>query len=235
MNAKHVAILGLVAIPCVFGSIAAGSALGAEYIYKVNGTKLGVGQSEEETLKAKTNQTMSSEVLGIKFEVVCKKVKLDAAEEPAIKGGIPGTSARNKFEFSECQASIGTQKCEGVTVEGGRLAGEIVTVVLPAAKAGELATKLSPSGTGASFAKIKTSGCGLEVTFQGTLALLDKPEKTEQSIGTLIAKTGSEEITEIQKSTGGKEKVGLTCSGVRATFGGENELALVSNDSWGFF
>jgi hypothetical protein len=235
MIAKRVFILGLVAIPFAFGSIVAGSALGAEYIYKVNKTTLGVGQKEEEALKAKTNQTMSSTFLGVKLEVVCKNAKLDAAEEPVIKGGVPGTSARDRFEFSECQANLSSAKCKEVTVEGGRLTGEIVTVVLPAAKAGELATKFSPSEN--SFAKIKLNCDSLlfEVTFAGTTAMLDTPEKIEQSVGTLIAKAGTEAITEVRKSNGGTEKVGLNCNGERATFEGESELALVSNHSWGVF
>ncbi len=65
--------------------------------------------------------------------------------------------------------------------------------------------------------------------------MLDSPEKAEQPVGDLIAKTGSEEITEVQKSNGSKESVGLKCNGARATFAGENELSLVSNDSWGVF
>jgi hypothetical protein len=235
MMAKRVFILGLVAIPFAFGSIAAGSALGAEYIYKVNKTPLGAGQDEEVALKAKTNQTMSSTVLGIKFEVVCKNAKLAAAEEPIIKGGIPGTSARDKFEFSECQANVGSDKCKEVTIEGSHLAGEIVTILQPTSKAGELATKFGSSGTGNSFAKVKINCYSLEVTFTGTIALLDTPEKTEQPIGSLVAKTGAEEITEVRKSNGSTEKVGLNCNGARATFEGESELSLVSKDNWGVF
>lgn len=233
MMAKRVFIIGLIAIPFAFGSIAAGSALGAEYIYKVNKTMLGAGQEEEEGIKSKTNQTISSTILGIKLEVVCKKAKLDAAEEPAIKGGIPGTSVRDRFEYSECESTIGSTKCKEVSVEGGSLTGEIVTVALPEAKAGELATKFSPS---LSFAKIKV-GCGfnIDVTCSGTIALLDTPEKTEQSVGTLIAKAGTEEITEVRKSGGGTEKVGLDCDEVRASFEGESELTLVSKHSWGVF
>ena len=235
MMAKRVFIIGLVTIPFAFGSIAAGSALGAEYIYKVNKTMLGTGQQEEEMLKSKTNQTISSTILGIKFEIVCKNAKLDAAEEPAIKGGTPGTSVRDKFEYSECE-STGSIKCKEVTVEGGSLTGEIVTVALPEAKAGELATKFSPSVSGNAFAKIKV-GCGfnIDLTCSGAIVLLDTPEKTEQSVGTLIAKAGTEEITEVRKSGGGTEKIGLDCDEVRASFEGESELALVSKHSWGVF
>jgi hypothetical protein len=236
MMTKRVFVIGLVAIPFAFGSIAAGSALGAEYIYKVNKTVLGAGQEEEEVIKSKTNQTISSTILGIKLEVVCKNAKLDAAEEPAIKGGIPGTSVRDRFEYSECESTIGSEKCKEVTVEGGSLTGEIVTVVLPEVKAGELATKFSPSGSGNSFAKIKV-GCGakITVTCSGKIALLDTPEKTEQSVGALVAKAGTEEITEVRKSGGGTEKVGLNCDEVRASFVGESELVLVSKHSWGVF
>ncbi len=226
MMTKRMLVLGLIAIPCAFGSIATGSALGAEYIYKVNKTTLGAGQDEVEALKAKTNQTISAKILGIKFEVVCKSVKLDAAEEPIIKGGMPGTSARNKFEFSGCEGPAGL-KC---TVEGGHLAGEIVTVALPASKAGELATKFTPSGA---FATVKCGEIKCEIT--GSIVMLDSPEKAEQPVGDLIAKTGTEEITEAQRSNGSKESVELKCNGARATFAGESELSLVSNDSWGVF
>lgn len=225
MMKKRVLVLGLIAIPCAFGLIATGSALGAEYIYKVNKTTLGTGQDQVEALKAKSNQAISGTVIGIKFEVICKSLKLDAAEEPVIKGGVPGTSARDKFEFSGCEGPSGL-KC---TVEGGHLAGEIVTVVLPASKAGELATKF----TGGTFATVKCAGVQFEIT--GSTAMLDSPEKAEQLVGTLIAKTGTEEITEVQKSNGSKESVGLKCNGARATFAGESELTLVSNSSWGVF
>jgi hypothetical protein len=225
MTTKRMLVLGLIAIPCALGSIPTGSALGAEYIYKVNKTTLGAGQDQVEALKAKTNQTISGTVLGIKVEVICKSLKLDAAEEPVIKGGVPGTSARDKFEFSGCEGSAGL-KC---TVEGGHLAGEIVTVVLPASKAGELATKF----TGGTFATVKCAGAQFEIT--GSTAMLDSPEKTEQPVGDLIAKTGAEEITEVQKSSGSKESVGLKCNGTRATFAGESELSLLGNGSWGVF
>lgn len=227
MKMRYVLILGLIMIPCASASVAAGSAYGAEYVYKANKTQLMVGQDEVETLKAKTNQTLAVSILGIKFEVICKNVKLDAAEEPIIKGGVPGTSARNRFEFSECSAD--GEKC---TVEGGQLAGEIVTVVLPASRAGELAIKLSPSGAG-NFATIKCGSIKCEIT--GTTVMLASPEKTEQLVGILIARTGSEEITEVQKSNGSKEIVGLKCNGARAGFAGESELALVSKVIWGVF
>jgi hypothetical protein len=230
MMTKRVLVLGLIALPCALASIATGSALGAEYIYKVNKTTLGAGHDEVEALKAKTSLTISSTILGIKFEVTCKSLKLDAAEEPVIKGGVPGTSARNKFEFSGCEGNIGGTKCEKVAVEGGHLAGEIVTVVLPASKAGDLATKFSPSGT---FATVKCGEFKCEIT--GSIAMLDSPEKAEQPVGDLIAKTGTEEITEVEKSNGSKESVRLKCSEARATFAGESELSLVSSDSWGVF
>lgn len=234
--AKRVLIAGPIAALCALGSIAAGSALGAEYVYRVSKAVLGVGQTQKVTLKAKTNQTLSSTILGIKFEVVCKKVKLNAAEEPVIKGGAPGTLAKDKFEFAECEATLGAERCKEATVEGSNLVGEIVTVVRPEAKAGELATKLSSAGTEGSFVTVKVAGCGsFSAKFTGSAAVLDIPEKAEQPVGTLAAKSGGEEITAVQKSNGTQEAVGLKCLGVKATFAGESELALVSNASWGVF
>jgi hypothetical protein len=236
---RRTLIIGLTLVATyAFGFATSVSAMGAEYTYKVNKANLLVGQAEEVTLQAKTSQTMSSSILGIKLEIVCKKLKLDGAEEPIIKGGIPGTSARDKFDFSECKAKLENLECREVTVEGGHLQGEIVTVVLPSTKAGELATKFSPSSSGTPFATIKLGNCGgssFTVKCEGTIVLLDTPEKTEQSIGTLVGKKGNEEITEVQKSTGAKEKVGLRCSGVLMTFEGESEMALVSKASWGIF
>lgn len=238
MKTKRTTLAGSIALACmVTSTMASSAAFGAEYTYRVEKANLGVGQARVETLKAKTNQTLSSTILGIKFEVVCKKLKLDAAEEPVIKGGIPGTSARNKLEFSECEAHLGSSNCGATTVEGGNLTGELVTVLLPATREGKLATRYTPSGgAGGTFAKVKMSGCGgLTVTFSGTVALLDTPEKTEQSVGTLAAKAGSEEIAEVRKSNGTKEQLALKCEGLKASFAGESELSLLSNENWGVF
>lgn len=219
------------------GSVAAASAQGAEYVYRVNKVQLGVGEARVVTLKAKTNQVISSSVDGFAAEVVCKKLKLDEAEEPVIKGGMPGTSTRDKFEFAECEGKVEGHRCEGVTVESNRLQSEIVTAVLPVAKAGQLATKFGPSNAETTFMTIKFKKCLLGLSFtvrcKGTVVMLNLPKGTEQQVGTLVA--GAEQVTEIQKSTGAKERVGLECEKVAASFVGESELELLSKAIWGVF
>jgi hypothetical protein len=231
---KRVTIIGLAfaaSCACCFAVVA--SAAGAEYIYKVNKAPLEVGKTKEVRAKAKTSQVMSGEFLGTKFRVTCKKLKLVAAEKPIIKGGVPGRSEKETFALEEC----GTTICEKVTVETGSLENEIVTVVQPATEAGKLAVKYKGSDGSNLFAKIKLTCLGVSFTVdcEGTVAWLDGPEKMEQRIGTLIGKAGAEEITEVEKSTGTKEKVGLKCEGKLATFEGESEIELVSEENWGIF
>lgn len=232
---KRVLTIGVTLV--ALGSFAAASAWGAEYVYRVNKVPLGVGEARVVTLKSKTNQVISSSVAGLKAEVVCNKLKLDEAEEPVIQGGKPGTSARDKLEFSECEGKVEGHRCEGVTVESNHLKSEIVTVVLPATKAGQLATKFGPSNPETTFMTIKFKNCVLGLSFtvkcEGTIVMLNLPKGTEQQVGTLVA--GTEQVTEIQKSTGVKEKVGLECEKRSASFVGESELELFSKVIWGVF
>lgn len=229
---KSTLTTGLVLI--AFGSAVA-PALGAEYVYRVNKATLGVGEAQAVALKAKTNQVISSSVDGFKAEVICKRLGLNEADEPVIRGGKPGTSARDRFEFAECEGKTEGHKCEGVTIENNLSAGEIVTVALPVGKAGQLATKFGSAGT--TFMTIKFNKCILGLSFsikcEGTVVMLNLPKGSEQQIGSLVA--GAEEVTEIQKSTGTKEKVGLKCENAVASFVGESELDLLSKAVWGVF
>ncbi|HWX87793.1 MAG TPA: hypothetical protein VNX67_06445 [Solirubrobacteraceae bacterium] len=232
---KRVTIIGL-AFAASWASCFAvvASAAGAEYIYKVNKASLETGKTKEVRAKAKTSQVMGGEFLGTKFRVICNKLKLVAAEKPVIKGGVPGRSEKERFAFEECETTICDKK---VTVEAGSLENEIVTVVQPATKAGKLAVEYKGTGGSNLFAKIQLTCIGILVTaeIQGTTVWLDSPEKMEQRIGTLIGKTGAEEITEVEKSAGTKEKVGLKCEGKPVTFEGESEIELVSEENWGIF
>jgi hypothetical protein len=209
------------------------SAAGAEYIYKVNKAPLETGITREVRAKAKTSQVISGEFAGTKFRITCKKLKLVAAEKPVIQGGVPGKSGKVTFVLEECGTSI----CEKPTVETGSLENEIVTVVRPATEAGKLAVKYKGSNGSNLFAKVKLTCLGISLTFycDGTVAWLDSPEKVEQRAGTLIGKVGTEEVTEVEKSTGAKEEVGLKCEGKPVTFEGETEIELVSEENWGIF
>lgn len=232
---KRVTIIGL-AFAASWASCFAvvASTAGAEYIYRVNKAPLEIGKTQEVRAKAKTVQVMRGELFGGKFQITCNKLKLVAAEKPIIKGGVPGRSEKEKFAFEECETTICDKK---VTVEAGSLENEIVTVVQPATKAGKLAVEYKGAGGSNLFAKIKLTCIGILVTFeiQGTAGWLDSPEKVEQRIGTMIGKAGAEEITEVEKSTGTKEKIGLKCEGKPVTFEGESEIELVSEENWGIF
>jgi len=232
---KRVTIIGLAfAASWVSCFALVASAVGAEYIYKVNKAPLEASKTQEVRAKAKTGQVIGGEFSGTKFQVTCRKVKLVAAEKPVIKGGVPGRSEKEKFAFEECETTI----CEKtVTVETGSLESEIVTVVKPAIKAGKLAVRYRGTSGSSLFAKIKFTCIGILITaeLQGTVAWIDNPEKMEQRIGTMIGKAGAEEITEVEKSTGTKEIVGLKCDGKLATFEGESEIELVSEENWGIF
>ncbi len=221
-----------------FGAVAAAEASAAEYIYKVEGKKLEAGAKEEITSKAKTEFVLKGTgPLGIKSETKCKKLKLNAAEKPVITGGIPGKSEKEKIEFEECTATVGGVKCSSVTVESASTNNELVTVVLPATKAGKLATLFVPA-SGKVFTKIKFTKCGIfgnqSAEVEGSSAALISPEKVEAVSGMLVWNE-KEEITETEKSNGERGKDGLKFDGNAATINGEAEVTLVSGKVWGAF
>ncbi len=186
-----------------------------EHIFKVEGKKLEADEKREITAKAKTEFVFTGTgSLGIKSETRCKKLKLNAAEKPVIVGGAPGTSAKELFEFEECTATIGGSKCSSVAIESFSLNNELVTIVLPAAKAGKLAWLFTPA-TGKVVATFKFKSCGifgsLEAKAEGTTAAQCIPEKTEQA-ALALAWRDKEDITEIKKQNGTLEHAGLASS-----------------------
>jgi hypothetical protein len=224
------------------GAFAATSAMAApEHIYKVEGTKLEAGKTQEITSKAKTEFTLKGEeeILGVKVKSVtkCKKLKLNAGDKPVIVGGTPGKSEKEDIEFEECSATVGGSKCSSVTVESALANNELVTIVLPAGKAGKEGTLFTPA-SGKVFTKIKFTKCGLfgnqSAEVEGSSTALVSPEKVEAVTGTLVY-SETEEITEIEKQGGTKEKTGLKFGGFAATINGEAEVELVSKQKWGAF
>jgi hypothetical protein len=224
-----------------FGAVAVAEAAAAEYIYKVNGKKLEASEKKEITSKAKTEFTLTGEesVLGTKVKAItkCKKLKLNAAEKPVIVGGTPGKSEKEKIEFEECTATLGGSKCSSVTIESASTNNEIVTIVLPASKAGKLGVLFTPA-SGKVFTTVKLKSCGIfgshEAKVEGSSAALVGSEKTEAVAGTLVY-SETEEITEIEKSNNTKEKVGLKFAGNPSKINGEAEVELVSKEKWGVF
>jgi hypothetical protein len=239
---KHIRIIGLVLVALFMMSVIAASAAFAEpeHIYKVNGAKLEAGKTQEITSKVKPGTEFvlkGTGPLGIKSETKCKKLKLAVAEKPVIVGGTPGKSEKEKIEFEECTATVGGAKCEKVTIESASTNNELVTIDLPAGKAGKLATLFTPVA-GKVFTTIKLTKCGIfgsqEAKVEGTSAALVSPEKVEAESGTLVWKE-AEEITEVQNQNKEKKKIGLIFNGKAATINGEAEVTLVSKEKWGAF
>jgi hypothetical protein len=209
--------------------------------YNVEGAKLEAGQTKEITSKAKTEFTLKGEqeILGVKVKSVtnCKKLKLNAADKPVLVGGEPGKSEKEDIEFEECSATLGGSKCSSVTIESALANNELVTVVSPAGKRGKLASLFTPA-SGKVFTKIKFTKCGLfgsqSAEVEGSSTALVGSEKTEAVTGTLVY-SETEEITEIEKLNGTKEKTGLKFGGFAATINGEAEVELVSKEKWGAF
>ena len=92
--------------------------------------------------------------------------------------------------------------------------------------------------TGKVMMTSKLTNCGIfgsqEVTIEGTTAALVSPEKSEQLANTL-SWSAAEEITEIEKSNGAREKVGLKADSKLTTFNGDMQVELVSKEKWGVF
>ncbi len=230
---RRTGLVGLCLVAAfAIGSAGATQALAAEYIYRVEGKKLGAGATRELTAKARTEFIVKD--VGSKAEVKCKKVKLNAAEKPVIVGGTPGTSEKESFEFEECSATLEGAKCSSATVETAVLNNELVTVVKPAGEKGDLGFLFTPA-SGKIFMTIKLKSCGIfgsqEVKAEGTsTALVSLPQKTETA-AVILVWSESEPITEIMKQNGVTEKTGLAS----LTLNGEVELELVSKEKWGVF
>jgi hypothetical protein len=237
---KRLRITGLVLV-AVFAMSAVAQASGAEYIYQVAGSKLEAGKTVGLVSRAKTEFVLKGEetILGItvKSETKCKKLKLNEAEKPVIVGGKPGKSEKEKIEFEECKATLGGSSCKSVTIENAATNNEIVTVVAPASKAGDLSILFTPA-SGKVFTTVKFKSCGAlgsqEAKVEGMSAALVSPEKKEEVVGLLVYNE-KEEITKIKKSTGTEEEVGLKFGGKKATINGEAEVELTTKEKWGVF
>lgn len=227
---KPILALSIVALTWVSGMGMVTSASGAEYIYRVNGTMLGTAQSKLFAMKAKTHQVIKTTVAGLEFQAECEDVQTNAAEEPAIKGGVPGTASKVRLEGSKCKALI----CNVTSLQTSVLEGEIVTVVAPSSEKGKLAERLKATEASQPFAVMDVSCVGT-VDIRGTTALLYSPEKAEQKAVDLIAEAKEHLITEIEKSNGTRETVGLKYDGSPVTWEGENAFELGSGERWGVF
>jgi hypothetical protein len=220
-----------------FGVVAAAEASAAEYVYKVEGKTL--SGNKEITSKAKTEFTLTGEesILGAKVKAItkCTKLKLNAAEKPVIVGGTPGKSEKEKIEFEGCTATLGGSKCSSVTIESASTNNEIVTIVLPASKAGDLGILFTPA-TGKIFTTVKLSKCGIfgshEAKVEGSSTAL--ASTGEAVVGTLTY-SETEEITKIKKSSGAEETTGLKFAGNPSKINGVAEVELVSKEKWGVF
>jgi hypothetical protein len=216
-------------------AIAATQASATEYIYKVEGTTLGAGQTKEITANAGTEFTFTSKgAFEIEAIVKCRELKLSPAEKSIIVGGTPGTSSI-KIEYEICTATVGGTRCEKVTFTYVPLEDQIVTAA--SNLIGKIVDWFKPK-TGKVMMTSKLTKCGIfgsqEVTIEGTTAALVSPEKSEQVANALIW-SAAEEITEIEKSNGTREKVGLKANSKLATFDGKMEIELVSKEKWGVF
>lgn len=237
---KHIRIIGL-ALVAVFAlcAFASASALAAPSdTFSVAGKKLESGETKE--IQAKDSEEFTFKGKGaLEAEAVtkCKKLKLDSADKPEIVGGTPGTSKGEAIEFEECSAVIksvlGEAKCTSVEITSPETNNELVTIVAPAELKGKLATLFTPA-SGKVFSKIKLNKCGAlgsqSAEVEGTTAAL-VPSEAEALEGTLSWSEKSV-ITEIEKSNGTKEKIGLTSDKKTATLNGAASVSLVSGQDW---
>jgi hypothetical protein len=237
---KHIRVIGLVLVALFAMATAATSAMAApKHVYKVAGKELAAGEEKEirSSMKSASFVLKGKGALEIESVTTCKKLKLNAALKPVIVGGTPGTSKNEAIEFEECSATVGGAKCEKVAISSATTNNELVTIVLPAAKAGKLATLFTPA-TPPVFSTIKLTKCGIfgtqEAKVEGSTAAWINPEAVEEVKGMLIWNE-KEEITEVENQKGEKIKVGLTATKKKATLNGEAFVELVSGQVWGAF
>jgi hypothetical protein len=229
---KRIGIMGLaLVIVFVFGTVVVASASGPEYIYKVEGAKLEAGKTQEVTgVKAATAFFLRGESSGVKATIECTTLKANAASEPLIAGGQPGTSSKGQLELSSCGAVVGGETCKTAKIGAIPVTSEIVTVVAPAAKAGDLATLVTTTG-----AIVKLTECGafgnVEVEVRGDAGALNSAG--EAKVGTETFTAGTNLITKVKTFGGAPKEVLLEFGGNFASLEGEAELQLKGGKKWG--
>jgi hypothetical protein len=233
---KRMSILGLALVAMfAMSAIAATAAMATTTDeYQIELKKLEANETREIKASAKSEFTLKGKgALNIEAVTKCKKLKLDAADHPFVAGGTPGTSGNEAIEFEECKGTVGGAECTGgVEIESAKTTNELVEVAAPSGKAGDLAVLFKPV-SGTTFSKEKLNKCGAfgsqSATVEGSTAAI---ASTELAVKGTLAWNEKEEVTEIKKLNGTKEKVGLTSDKKAATLNGESFVELVSGASW---
>lgn len=241
---QRIKLFGLsltIALAVCAGGVANASAAPL-HIYKVAAAKLEAGAKEEITAKLRETKTFTmkgeKEILfaKVKWEVKCTGLKLKAASEPMIVGGTPGSSEKEVFAFSGCTATLGGAKCEGLALATFEMNNELVTVLLPAGKAGELGNWFVPDEK--RFGIVELRKCGIfgteTVEIEGSTAALVVPEAVE-GVTQLWVWKEAEQITEIERQSKEKFKPALISGKSPVTLNGEVEVELVTKEEWGAF
>jgi hypothetical protein len=247
MAGRRVSMALLVAVS-ILAVLDVSTSSGAEFVYKYKEggvvKELEAGTHFSLKAKVKKEYKITSKVVGLNAVVKCTEFSLSAANPiSVISGGKPGTSEEQMI-FSGCTASLGGEPCKSVRSFGEpggeivthKLKDEIVTIVLPAAKVGELATVFRSEGE---LAEIKYNECGIfnsqAENLWGKFAAKNNPGGALGLVNVLAFEEPAEEITKIKRSTNDEENLGLSMSCRPATLNGESTLELVNGKEWGVF
>ncbi len=206
--------------------------------YGVEGQKLASGEDKETAFSAQKEFIVHGEIDATDVLASCKALSGASSPRAVIAGGTPGTS-EEKLELEDCEATANGEPCSAATVSTTTYKSELVTVLKPVAKAGKEATKFGAAFVAPQLGTVKLSACGalgtVEANLEGQIAAEDVPEYTEQPVGALVFESAPEQIEEVEKSNGTKEKVAMTLAKRPATLEGEAAISLVSGQAWGVF
>jgi hypothetical protein len=226
---RYIKLVGVCLVVTLGVCVVVASASAAEDIYKIEGSKLEAGETVGITASAKTEFTLQAKgALEIEAVIKCKGLKLDEGQFPEVIGGTPGTSAKEVIDFEECSATVGGSKCSSAEIENAEMNNELVTIRAPSGLSGKLATVFIPA-SGTTLMRLKLNKCGIfgseSATVEGTTAAATSPEGVFEPEGEW-AWNEKEQITEIEKHNGTKEKVGLTSDKKQAVIQGAARVAL---------
>jgi hypothetical protein len=206
--------------------------------YRVEGEKLAAGEHKEVAFSAAKELAVHGEIGAANVVVACKALSGSSSPRAVITGGTPGTS-EEKLELEDCEATANGETCSAATVSSTTFKNELVTVLKPAAKAGKEATEFEAAFVAPQLGTVKLADCGalgtIEGNLEGQIAGADVPQYAEQAIGAVAFESGPEQIEEVEKTNGKKEKVGVTLAKRPATLEGEAAISLVSGQTWGVF
>jgi hypothetical protein len=241
MSMSKIRMVLLSGILTLMGALWTPSADAIKFEWKVNGVRLGAGETREFTAKIKAgNFILKTSIAGLEMELSSNLLKVQKGA--FIIGGQPGTD-EEKVEFEKVNV-IKPAKCQvkgGGTVTTNMLKSEIVESAVAGVGTGKVDILFTPKEAGKPFVTFELENKGVEnclvgktpISVDGNVLAEIKEQGTEVVAKEQIFEAPNKEY--IISAGGAAKKAGLVVAGNAATLTGEAEIELVTKEKFGAF